>query len=211
VFGVVISILTLIKTQVYQVEHYAYFRAADAAEQRVAKIRRWIAPYGNDSELHEAIEQVRKLTVELEQIDERLYAAPGSSGTANALLQALEPIAFANSQSSKPDWLQGRMPDTYNVYFVGLASDPDLAIAKRESLNSAVVYARDALTAQLPIGKDYDPVQLAAYLAEAGSVMDSYFELTSGGYRYFTLFSIAKRSMAIDARLFGFREKVAVP
>ncbi len=209
--GVAISILTLVKTQAYEVEHRAYLRAADEADQRVTKIRRWIAPYGNESERHEAIAQVRKLAVELEQIDERLRGASASSGSTNVLLHALEPAAFAQAQSSSPDWLQGRVPDAYNVYFVGLGIDPDLAAAKRESLDSAIASARDALTAQLPIGGGYNPQQLAAYLAEAGSVMDSYFERRPDGYRYFTLFSLAKRSMAIDARLFGFRENVAVP
>lgn len=211
IFGVAISILTLVKTQVYEVEHHAYLRAAEAAEQRVTKIRRWIAPYGNESERQEAIEQVRKLAVELEQIDERLHTTSASSGSTNALLHTLEPTAFAQAQSSRPAWLQGRDPDADNVYFVGLGIDPDLAAAKRESLDSAIASARDALTAQLPIEKGYNPVQLAAYLAEAGSVMDSYFERGKEGYRHFTLFALAKRSMAIDARLFGFRENVSVP
>ena len=209
--GVAISILTLLKTQVYEVEHHAYLRAAKAAEQRVAKIRRWIAPYGNESERQEAIAQVRKLAVELEQIDERLLATSASSGSSNALLHALEPAAFAQAQSARPGWLQGRAPDADNVYFVGVGIDPDLAAAKRESLDNAIASAREALTAQLPIGKGYDPVQLAAYLAEAGSVMDSYFERRPDGYRYSTLFALAKRRMAIDARLFGYRENVSVP
>ncbi|MFN2447568.1 MAG: tetratricopeptide repeat protein [Vicinamibacterales bacterium] len=211
IFGVVISLLTLVKTQVYDVEHRAYFRAADAAQLRVAKIRYWIAPYANESERQEAIAQVRKLSVELEEIDERLHPTAASSGSGTALLRVLEPAAFAQAQSTKPDWLQGREADANTVYFVGVGINADLATAKRESLDNAIVSAREVLTAQLPIGPGYDPARLAAYLAEAGTVIDGHFERRPDGYRYSTLFALAKRRMAIDARLFGFQENVSVP
>lgn len=213
VLGVLISSLTLVKTARYESDHRSYYRAADAAEQRVRRIQRWARPVADSEEEREAIAQVRALLDELDEIARRFDAAPvapvraGGGGPLTA-------VAFAQAlpESEKPDWLNGRKPEGDRVFFVGVAIDASLAAAREASFDNALAAARDDLGARLGEAKGYDPAALARYLAEGASVADRYFDREPrGGYRYYTLVTMSKSRMQVDARLFGFRDKVQVP
>lgn len=213
VLGVLISSLTLVKTARYESDHHSYYRAADAAELRVRRIQRWARPVADPEEEREAIAQVRALLDELEQIAARFDATPAAPVHA-ARDGWLGGVAFAQSlpAADKPDWLTGRAPEGDRVFFVGVAIDAALAAARRASFDNAIAAARGDLAARLGQARGYDTTALAEYLAEGASVADRYFDREpQGGYRYYTLVAMSRSRMEVDARLFGFRDKVQVP
>lgn len=214
VLGLLVSSLTLIRTARYDYDHRSYYRAADGAEQYVLRIRRWSHPLTNSlEEEEEAIQQVRALLDELDNIARRFDAQPAVP-LRQSWSNPLTGVAFAQSlpEGKKPDWLNGREADGGSVFFVGVAIDASLATARRSSFENALAAARDDLAARIGPARGYDPAALAQYLAEGASAVDRYFDREPGaGYRYYTLLALSKSRMQADASLFGFREKVRVP
>jgi tetratricopeptide (TPR) repeat protein len=217
VLSAVITFLTLVNSETFDVGHRTYRRAADAAEPKIEEIRRWVVKYDDDEERREAIAIVRKLIVELKGINERLTA--GSSGAAEASEQTnlwlpdFIPRALAQSKPGAPGWTRGRAPEGDRIYFVGVGLDSSLSVAKRISQENAQAAVRDDLTGRLPAGQGFDAEALSDYLAEAAVPVETYFERDPGTsqYRYYSLVSLSRSGIETDARLFGYREKVNVP
>jgi tetratricopeptide (TPR) repeat protein len=216
VLSAVITFLTLVNSETFDVGHRAYRRAADLAEPKIEEMRRWVGKYDDAEEEREAIAIVRRLLVELKAINERLIA--GSSGTAegsqaNLRLPGLIPRAFAQARSGAPNWIRGRAPEGDRIYFVGVGLDSSLSVAKRISQENAQAAVRDDLTGRLPAGQGFDAEALSEYLAEAAVPVETYFERDpkTTQYRYYSLVALSRSGIETDARLFGYREKVTVP
>jgi len=211
--GVLVASLTLLKTQIYDVDHRTYYRAADDGRDVLDRIDGWVQlTYTDEEERRGMIEQVRALLNELERLRLSVRERTGSAPQLTEARQwpSLLPVALAQTRSAKPGWLNGRPADGDRVYFVGVGIDASLATAKSAAFANAITAARDDLTGRLPAEKGYDTAALSSYLAEGATTVDSYFERDPRGYRYYTLVALSKRQIETDARLFGFREKVQV-
>jgi tetratricopeptide (TPR) repeat protein len=207
--GVLVSILTLVRTETYPNGHQTYLQAADAAEQRLRRLKRWAQPFERVEEQQEADKQVRELLRELDEIARQLGGSPGA--TSEAMI-ALLPVAWAQSlpADQKPNWLGGRPADAERVYFVGIAVDASLDAAGKSSKANALAAARDDLAVPLSEVQGLDPAAMAAYLSGGAAVLDTYYEREGTGYRYYTLIALSKRLIGTDARLYAARQNAQV-
>jgi tetratricopeptide (TPR) repeat protein len=209
VLGVLVSVLTLVRTETYPNGHRTYLQAADAAEQRLRRLKRWAQPVERVEEQQEADKQVREILRELDEIARQLSESPGPPSEA-AL--SLLPVVRAQSlpAQQKPTWLGGRPADADRVYFVGVALDASLDAAGKASKANALAAARDDLAVPLSKVQGLDPGAMAAYLSSGASVLDTYYEREGTGYRYYTLIALSKRMLGTDARLYAVRQNAQV-
>jgi tetratricopeptide (TPR) repeat protein len=212
--GVLVTVLTGIKEQGFVADHRAYLRASEAASLRLSQLERWQhATIRDDAERKEALDQIRRITLELDTIAKRLLEGPDAPAIQAGGLNVL-PVAHAQSLAAerRPDWIKGRPADAERIYFVGVASGPSLEAAKAASYASALAAARNELGARLCVSCGFSAEALARYLSDGARLLDTYFDRDPReGYRYYTLVALSKSRIETDTRLFSARERTRIP
>ena len=212
VLGLLIGVLTLFKTEVFKIDHTTYYLAAEDASTLRAQIERRVKRAQlakTDEERLEEFSGIEDLLKKIEPIRQRVRGTVLIADNTSRW-PSLMPAVFAQAGGdAKPAWLKGRAADEARVYFVGIGADPSLAAAKAVAVQSAIETARENLIASLK-GTGYDRVALGESLAREATTLDTYYEREKGGYRYYALVAISKRTMEINAQFFGLRQNVQV-
>jgi hypothetical protein len=183
VLGASTTILTGINAQVFSADYRVLLQSAIDGSQLV-------------DQLSETVDGLSRADADVTALRKQWFATKTQfAGLRKAVLQGTNKTADLRgwvrtvyAQSNVPAWINHPPADAYNVYFTGVAEDPDIAVARLGSIQTAVTTGSHAIAQ----GNGLEEQTLSQIVSASAVVDKSYFEFdkTKGVYRYYTLLRI---------------------
>jgi len=214
ILGGAISILTVVNSTALKYDFRTYFNWAGAGRAIITEIEMEIArgyhPPNDQKARDEWFERIQEKIHRLQGIP--LQTARLERGGPH--FQMIQGLYAQARELKEPAWISSLPENRDFLYFVGVADNSDLTVAKEDSKTNAFSRAKDYFKLQYDIGSvkkpgliDYEA--LSRFLADSGQVEDVFYRYDDANkrYRHYTLLRLNRKNAEVDVPIFKMQQK----
>lgn len=214
VFGVCVTILTIVNSTVFEADYRTYWRLADEGRDLAWKVDIDLASYqaASEADRMEFFQNIQENFSKIKELKQTLHGLkPGGSVTGNHMGGTLTSAAFAAVERGRPSWVSRLPTDDNNIYCLGVDYDNSVKMASSASLEDAkrncMSYLLLLFEGAMPSSGSRSRYQdIAEFILSSRSVRvaNTYYEYDAKTRRYtfFTLLQVQRELAQNDIAFF---------